>query len=204
MKPTEVIRIAWEAILKNKVRAFLTMLGIIIGVAAVIMMIAISKGTEATIQEQITSLGSNLLFVQSSFTRGGPGTQQGGGGLVFSDADAVAQGVQGVKAVIVEQQSSQTVKVSGVTLEDVSILGSTADYPSVRDMQVATGRFYNATDISRKQKVAVLGSTLAKELWRAATRRGKAVMAGTTKLTVIGVMAPKGTVGDVDYDSRIY
>src|SRR5512142_1494892 len=137
MKLSEVIRIAWEAIAKNKIRSALTMLGIIIGVAAVIIMIAISKGTEATIQEQITSLGSNLLFVQSSFTRGGPGEAQGGG-LIFDDAAAVAQGVQGVKAVIVEQQSSQTVKVAGVTLEDVSILGSTADYPSVRDMQVAT------------------------------------------------------------------
>jgi putative ABC transport system permease protein len=72
MKLTEVIRIAWEAIVKNKVRSFLTMLGIIIGVAAVIIMVAISAGTEATISEQITSLGSNLLFVQSSFARGGP------------------------------------------------------------------------------------------------------------------------------------
>ena len=73
MKFREVIRIAWEAIIKNTVRSILTMLGIIIGVAAVIIMIAISAGTEATIQEQITSLGSNLVFVQSSFTRGGPG-----------------------------------------------------------------------------------------------------------------------------------
>ena len=73
MKPSEAMRIAWEAILKNKVRSFLTMLGIIIGVAAVIIMVAISAGTEATIQEQITSLGSNLIFVQGSFSRGGPG-----------------------------------------------------------------------------------------------------------------------------------
>ena len=73
MKLREVIRIAWEAIIKNTVRSILTMLGIIIGVAAVIIMIAISAGTEATIQDQITSLGSNLVFVQSTFTRGGPG-----------------------------------------------------------------------------------------------------------------------------------
>ena len=85
MRPSEAIRIAWEAILKNKIRSFLTMLGIIIGVAAVIIMVAISAGTEATIQEQITSLGSNLLFVQSSFSRGGPG-QGSSGGLVFDDA----------------------------------------------------------------------------------------------------------------------
>src|SRR5512136_2435007 len=92
MKPSEAMRIAWEAILKNKVRSFLTMLGIIIGVAAVIIMVAISAGTEATISEQITSLGSNLVFVQAAFTRGGPG-QMPSGGLVFDDAAAIQDGV---------------------------------------------------------------------------------------------------------------
>ena len=72
MKPTEVIRIAWEAILKNKVRAFLTMLGIIIGVAAVIMMIAISKGTEATIQEQITASARTCSLSSPASRAGDP------------------------------------------------------------------------------------------------------------------------------------
>jgi putative ABC transport system permease protein len=205
MKFTEVIRIAWEAILKNKVRSFLTMLGIIIGVSAVIIMVAISAGTEATISEQITSLGSNLLFVQSSFTRGGPpGVGGNSGGLVFDDAAAIQDGVPGVKAVIVEQQSSQTVKADGNTLEDVVIHGSTSEFPSVRDMTVAQGRYFNDTEVSRKQKVAVLGSSLATELFGDTNPIGQVVTVGTTKLTVIGVMAPKGTVGDVDYDSRIY
>jgi putative ABC transport system permease protein len=205
MKLAEVIRIAWEAIIKNKVRSFLTMLGIIIGVAAVIIMVAISAGTEATIQEQITSLGSNLLFVQSSFSRGGPpGVGGNSGGLVFDDAAAIAEGVPNVKAVIVEQQSTQTVKAGSVTLEDILILGSTADFPSVRDMEVAQGRYFNDTDVDRKQKVAVLGSSLATELFGDANPVGQVVTAGTTKLTVIGVMAEKGTVGDVDYDSRLY
>jgi len=205
MKLTEVIRIAWEAIIKNKVRSFLTMLGIIIGVSAVIIMVAISAGTEATIQEQITSLGSNLLFVQSSFSRGGPpGVGGNSGGLVFDDAAAIAEGVPGVKAVIVEQQASETIKYSGTTLEDVTILGSTADFPSVRDMEVAQGRYFNETDVNRKQKVAVLGSSLATELFGDANPIGQVVTAGTTKLTVIGVLAEKGTVGDVDYDSRLY
>ena len=205
MKLTEVIRIAWEAILKNKVRSFLTMLGIIIGVSAVIIMVAISAGTEATISEQITSLGSNLLFVQSSFSRGGPPTAGAvSGGLVFDDAAAIAEGVPGVKAVIVEQQSSETIKYDGATLEDVTILGSTADFPSVRDMEMAEGRYFNETDVNRKQKVAVLGSSLAAELFGDTNPIGQVVTAGTTKLTVIGVLAEKGTVGDVDYDSRLY
>ena len=123
MKPSEVLHIAWEALLKNKVRSFLTMLGIIIGVAAVIIMVAISAGTEATIQEQITSLGSNLIFVQSSFSRGGLG-QGSSGGLVFDDADAIQNGVTGVKAVVVEQFSSETVKFGDVSLDEVEILGT--------------------------------------------------------------------------------
>jgi putative ABC transport system permease protein len=204
MKITEVLRIAWEAILKNKVRSFLTTLGIIIGVSAVIMMVAISAGTEATISEQITSLGSNLLFVQSAFSRGGPPGQGSSGGLVFDDAAAIADGVPGVKAVIVEQQASETVKYNGTTLEDVTILGSTSELPSVRDMSVAQGRYFNDTDVNRKQKVAVLGSTLATELFGDANPIGQVVTTGTTKLTVIGVLAKKGTVGDVDYDSRLY
>jgi putative ABC transport system permease protein len=205
MKLTEVIRIAWEAIIKNKVRSFLTMLGIIIGVSAVIIMVAISAGTEATIQEQITSLGSNLLFVQSSFVRAGPPGAGGvSGGLVFDDAAAIAEGVPGVKAVIVEQQASETIKYKGTTLEDITILGSTADFPSVRDMEVAQGRYFNDTDVDRKQKVAVLGSSLATELFGDANPIGQVLTVGTTKLTVIGVMAEKGTVGDVDYDARLY
>ena len=105
MKPIKVIRIAWLALTKNKIRSLLTMLGIIIGVAAVIIMISISSGTEAAIEEQITGLGTNLVFVQSSFTRGGFGPGSGGasGGLVYDDAFAIADEINGVTAVVVEQ-----------------------------------------------------------------------------------------------------
>ena len=156
MKPLEALSIAWEAILKNKVRSFLTMLGIIIGVSAVIIMVAISAGTEATIQEQITSLGSNLVFVQSSFSRGGPGQQQQGG-LVYDDAAAIEAGVDGVTAVVVEQNSSENVKYGDVTLESVEVLGTTTGFPSVRDMEIGEGRYFTEKEIERKSKVAILG-----------------------------------------------
>src|SRR5512143_2146032 len=155
MKLSEVIRIAWEAIVKNKVRSFLTTLGIIIGVAAVIIMVAISAGTEATIQERITSLGSNLIFVQRSFTRGGPGPQEGSEGLIYEDAAAIQNGVSGVTAVVVEQNSSQNITYGDVTLTDVSVLGTTPGFPSVRDMKIASGRYLNDSEVERKQKVAV-------------------------------------------------
>ena len=203
MRPSEALRIAWEAILKNKVRSFLTMLGIIIGVAAVIIMIAISAGTEAAIQEQITSLGSNLVFVQAAFTRAGPGQPQQGG-LVYDDAAAIQQGVAGVKSVVVEQESSQNVKAGDVTLEDVELLGTTSEFPSVRDMEILSGRYFTDEEIERKAKVAVLGSAAAEELFGTESAVGQYITVDTTKLAVIGVFKEKGLVGNTDFDSRVY
>ena len=204
MKASKIIKIAWQGISRNKLRSLLTMLGVIIGVAAVITMIAISAGAEATIEEEITSLGSNLIFVQASFSRGGPGAEPSGGGLVYDDASAIADEVNGVAGVVVEQQSSETVKASSVSIDNVSVLGSTKDLPSVRDIDIAQGRYFNQQEIDRKQKVVVLGASLAEELFGDAPPVGQLVTIGTTKFTVIGVFAEKGLVGDVDYDARIY
>jgi putative ABC transport system permease protein len=204
MRAIKVIQIASKGLTKNKLRSLLTMLGVIIGVAAVIIMISISSGTEAAIEEQITGLGTNLVFVQSSFTRGGFGSGGPTGGLVYDDAFAIADEINGVTAVVVEQPSSETAKVGENILEDVAILGTTADFPSVRDMTIESGRYFNQTDIDRTQKVAVLGSTLAEELFGDMPPVGQVVTVGNTKLTVIGVFEEKGLVGDTDFDSRIY
>ncbi len=203
MKASEAFRIAWEAILKNKIRSFLTMLGIIIGVGAVIIMVAISAGTEATIQDQITSLGSNLVFVQGAMMRGGPG-QASSGGLVYDDAAAIQDSVDGVTAVVVEQNSSETVKANDITLESIEILGTTVGFPSVRDMDIAEGRYFNDTEIERKSKVAILGSSTAEELFGDSSPIGEYITIGNTKLAVIGVFEEKGLVGNTDFDSRIY
>ena len=203
MKPSEATRIASEAIGKNKIRSVLTMLGIIIGVAAVIIMVAISAGTEATIQEQITSLGSNLIFVQSSMTRVQPG-QAPTGGLVFDDAAAIQDGASGVKNVVVEQQSSETVKAGDVTVESVELLGTTIGFPSVRDMEISEGRYFTQEDVDRKTKVAVLGASAAAELFPNGAAVGQYITGGTTKLAVIGVFKERGMVGNTDFDSRVY
>jgi len=206
MKLRDVIRVAWEAMTKNVVRSILTMLGIIIGVAAVIIMIAISAGTEASIQEQITSLGSNLVFIQSGFSRAGPGAFASGGGtgLVFDDATAIADEINGVKAVVVEQSSSETVKAGDVSLDSINILGTTPGFPSVRDVDIAEGRYFNQNEVDRKLKVAVLGYNIATELFGETDPIGQVITAGSTKLTVIGVLAERGVVGEVDYDERVY
>ncbi len=203
MNTKEVFRISWEAILKNKVRSLLTMLGIIIGVAAVIVMIAISAGTEATISDQITSLGTNLIFVSSAFTRMGPGVSNSTE-LVLNDATAIADQISGVTGVVVEQDASETVKAGSVSLSSISITGASPDFLTVRDLTVASGRFFTAEDVTNKKKVVVLGSTLATELFGKTDPTGQTLLISNTRATVIGVLAAKGTVGDVDYDTRAY
>ena len=129
MKIREVARIAWDAILRNKIRSLLTMLGIIIGVAAVIMVISISAGTEATISDQIQGLGSDLVFITPSFTRGGAQSlgAENGTGLVFTDAAAIGQQVPGVLGVTVEQGASENIAGNGMNLTGIDILGTTVD-----------------------------------------------------------------------------
>ena len=204
MDLSKVIQIAWKGLNRNRLRSLLTMLGVIIGVSAVIIMISVSTGTETTIKEQIQGLGTNLLFVQSSFTRGGP-AQQGPptGGLVYDDIFAIA-GIQGVTGVSVEQDSEQTVKVGSVSLDSVNILGTTSDFPQVRGMEVADGRYFTQTELDRKQKVAVLGASLAEELFGDATPVGQVLTVGNAKLTVVGVMKEKGVTGNTDYNMVLF
>lgn len=207
MKPAKTVKIAWQGLNRNKLRSLLTMLGIIIGVAAVIIMISVSAGTEKTIEEQITGLGTNLVFVQSAFSKMGPG--QGNlssttGGLVYDDAVALATQVKGVTDVAVEQQSVQTVKAGSISLDSIPILGTTPGFPAVRDMNIASGRYFSQAEVDRNQKVVVLGSSLAQELYGDAPAVGQALTIGNTKFTVIGVFVEKGMVGDQDYDGRVY
>jgi putative ABC transport system permease protein len=204
MIPAEFLRSAWESIRKNKLRSLLTMLGVVIGVASVIVMVAISAGTEAAIEQQITGLGSNLIFVNAAFTRGGFGPGSNQGGLVFDDAAAIADKTPGVAGVTVEQNTADTVRAGDVTLDDVTILGTTADFPSVRNVEIAAGRYVTVADVERKRKVAVLGAGLAEELFGEADPVGQTVTAGSVKLTVVGVLAERGTVGNVDFDSQLY
>ena len=213
MDLAEFLHLARESIVNSKLRSLLTMLGIIIGVASVIVMIGVSAGTEAAIEERITGLGSNLLFVQSGFVRFGPGARsvnftaaagQVGGGLVYDDAFAIAEQVEGVVAVAVEQQSSETVEVGDVSLDGVTIVGSTADYPSVRDIEIDEGRYFTQEEVERTRKVAVLGHSLAQELFGEADPIGQTVNVGGTKLTITGVFAERGLVSGVDFDAQLY
>lgn len=204
MKFFEVIQLAWKSLIVNKLRSLLTMLGVIIGVAAVIVMVAVSNGTEATISEAINGLGSNLVFISSSMMRGGPGQSSSGSGLVYDDMTAIRDRISGVAGVTVEQSTTATVKAGSVTMEDVTILGSTPDYPTVRNVEVSSGRFYTDTELDRTVKVAVIGKTVAESLFGATDPIGQTITADNVKLTVVGVLAEKGLVSGTNFDEQIY
>jgi putative ABC transport system permease protein len=200
MSITKIFRAAWDGLNLNKIRSFLTTLGVIIGVASVIVMLAVSAGAEAAIADQINALGANLIII--SPMRGVPGAART---LLLEDAIAISEQVVGITGVSAEQSPPpQSVKASGVTLDSIALVGTTADFPDVRDYAVGEGRYFTADEDDRKLKVTVLGAGLAKDLFGEQSPLGQTVTVGTTKLTVIGVMAPKGIVADVDYDGRIY
>jgi len=207
MKLSEVLRIAWEGIMRNKLRALLTMLGVIIGVAAVIIMIAISAGTEATISDNIKSLGTNLLFVTQSM-----GGQQGpsrtsvmsGTFLTYDDAEAIGGSISGISGVVVERDISEQVKYGSTSVDSVSIIGTTPSYAEVRDVTQGSGRFLTQKDIDNNAKVAVLGYSTAQTLFGEADPVGEKIYVGDVQVTVVGVMAKKGVVGTTNFDERIY
>jgi putative ABC transport system permease protein len=200
MKFSQILSVAWEGLTLNKVRSFLTTLGVIIGVASVIIMLAVSSGAEAAIADEINSLGANLLIV--SPTRGVPGAART---LLIDDAFAIAQEVVGIDGVSAEQApASQTVKTNDVTLDSIAVVGTSGDFPGVRDYPVAGGRYFTDEENDRDAKVAVLGSGLAKDLFGTDSPIGQTITVGSTKLTVIGVMSSKGVVSDIDYDGRVY
>jgi putative ABC transport system permease protein len=214
MNLSETIKVAWEGIGSNKLRSLLTMLGIIIGVAAVIVMMAVSAGTEATIKERISGLGSNLMIVTAQFGGGGFRPGQGRGmpeTLEYDDALAIEENVSGIVGVAAEQIAmAQVVKAGSVNME-IDVLGAMPGFPAVRGVKLGDGRFLTQQDLDRNAKVAVLGYQTAMDLFgydpstgSGQDPIGQVITVGKIKLTVVGTMDEKGLVGDTDYDQRIY
>ncbi|MEE8389879.1 MAG: ABC transporter permease, partial [Anaerolineae bacterium] len=198
-------KVAWEGLILNKARSFLTTLGVIIGVGAVIIMMAVSAGAEAEIADQINALGANLIMVMPSFGRGGFGPGAGRPpGFAYDDINAIAANVSDVSGVSAEQSTTQNIKVGSTVLESISVVGTTASFPKVREYGVAEGRFLTEEDNDRTNRVVVLGYDIAQELFGGQGAIGQSIKIGSAKFTVVGVMAEKGVVGNTDYDGRVY
>jgi putative ABC transport system permease protein len=207
MNLKESIRIALTSLSANKLRASLTMLGIIIGVAAVIALMGIGRGAQAAIDSQINSMGSNLLFVSPGSTnQGGVRTAQGSAEtLTYEDALALAdpQNTPSVAAVAPEMDSFGQVVFQGNNV-NTRILGVTPDYQSVRNFPVAEGDFIVESNLQSKSTVAVIGANVAQELFPDGQDPvNQTIRINNIPFRVIGVLEAKGGSGFGNADDQI-
>ncbi len=201
-----VIRVAGSALVAHKMRSFLTMLGIIIGVASVISLVAVGQGTQAQIVSQFQSLGSNLLTVSPAmnynFSRQGVRERQRS--LTTADVEAIRGLATTISLIAPEYGSSSTVTYGGKTTT-VNITGVTAEYTTVRNYTMAMGSFISAEDNDNLNMVVVLGQTTVENLFGSANANpiGETVRVNRQNYTVIGVLNPKGQGGSSNQDNIV-
>src|SRR5438093_4517100 len=214
MNVLESIRVAARALLANKLRGLLTMLGVIIGVAAVIALMSLGKGAQAQITERVQSLGSNLVFISPGQARQqGPARAAAGGAQTLSidDATAIERELGGtlVTAVAPERAVQGTQLIYGGQNVQTRIAGVTPDYQDVRNFHVAFGDFISDTQVEAASRVIVLGSGVAQNLFGDEDPIGQTVRASTfgrsgANLRVIGVMEAKGGGGFQNLDDQAF
>jgi putative ABC transport system permease protein len=202
-----IFRIALKALGRNKMRTALTMLGMIIGVAAVITMVALGTGAQTSIESQIQSAGTNMIMVSAgNFSQGGVRQGQGNAStLVPDDAAAIAR-VQGVQYVAA-QSNTRGQLVAGNQNWNSQVQGTDVDLPLIRSWPITLGAFFTAQDVATAQKVAVLGSVVREQLFPMAdvSPVGQVIRISHQPFTVVGVMASKGQSGmGQDQDDQVY
>ena len=207
MNIIESFQIALDSLTANKLRAVLTMLGIIIGVAAVITMLGIGRGAQAQIEAQIQANGTNLLYVRPGAQRQGGVAQAQGSAqtLTYEDARALAEpGVApAVDLVAPEFGAGGQVVYQSVNLNS-RITGVTPEYLDVRNMSIANGEFINASHVQSRATVAVLGATTATNLFGDEDPVGQSIRINNASYRVIGVLAAKGGTGFGSQDEQLF
>ncbi|MBP2625435.1 MAG: MacB-like periplasmic core domain containing protein [Firmicutes bacterium] len=190
----ESILIAFEGLKANKLRAILTMLGIIIGVGAVIAMVSIGLGVQQKVQNSIASLGSNLLIV-SPGASSSPGSVRSAAGskitLSNQDAKAIAKEISGVKHVAPSVSSSYQL-IYGNQNWNSTVQGATAELLTIRNFKIASGTFFSTSDESSRARVAVVGQTVVTNLFGNVNPVGQTIRIGKAPFRVIGVLESKG------------
>ncbi len=205
MKQSTLFKVASASILKNKMRTLLTMLGIVIGVGAVIVMVAIGNGAQMQIKEQIGSLGTNLIIVMPGSGMMG-GVYQGAGSfnkLSVADADklkkdgtmfAAVSPVVSTRAQVIAQTGNWKTSINGVS----------TDFLTIRNWNTSSGAFFSDADVQSGRKVAVIGATVAKNLFPDTDPVGSSIQIGKVPFTIVGVMQAKGqNAGGQDQDDVV-
>ena len=209
----ESLRIAGHGLLANRMRSVLTMLGIMIGVGAVIMLVAVGNGSSQAVQSQIDSLGTNTLIVSRGFGgffggggRSRLGTQSLQALLTLGDVKAIGnvQNAPDVKKVApVVSALSVTGSYQGSTYTPGQFVGTTPDYAEIRNYPVVAGSFFSNQDVTDHRRVAVLGQTVVSNLFGSQNPIGQNVKFNNATFNVIGVLKSKGTNGTQDQDDVV-
>lgn len=207
MTTKDLIHETFSALLTNKVRTSLTMLGIIIGISSVIIMVAIGSGAQASIQNSIQSIGSNLIMVMPGASRNfGYGASTGRGSaktLTTKDVEAIQNSISNIKAISPEVSGRYQVTAKG-TNTNTSITGVSPAYADVRNVSVDNGNFITNENLLSRSKVAVIGPTTAQDLFNTDDPIGQSIRINGMEFKVIGITKAKGGSGFNNPDDAIY
>jgi len=206
MNPSLLLVLPVRSLLRNKTRSVLTMLGIVVGIASVIAMVAIGEGASHLVESQVRSLGSNMIMIMPGVLQNS-GVSLGGGSrmtLTPEDADAIRRSIPGVKAVSPVVQTRGQLIYGDQNWAPQSIRGEGEDYLAVKDWDIIDGAFFTPEDVSAARKVCVVGNTVVENLFGEESPVGKTVRIQNMPFRVIGVLGLKGsTPGGEDQDDVV-
>jgi|HubBroStandDraft_6_1064221.scaffolds.fasta_scaffold82057_2 putative ABC transport system permease protein len=205
----ETLRIAWGGIVANKLRSGLTILGMTIGVASVIILIAVGNGSSKAVEERIESLGTNVLLVESGAIRGGArfgGASSSAVSLTKQDAAALqnrseAPDVKSASPVV--DATGVTLVFDGTSYEPGTFVGTTPSYLAAHGYHVQEGAAFTEADVAHHARVAVIGQTVAEELFPGQDPVGQTMRANGVNFEVVGVLAAKGSNGTSNLDEIV-
>ncbi|MFI9321143.1 ABC transporter permease [Kitasatospora aureofaciens] len=201
----QTLRFAVGGLAANKVRSALTMLGVLIGVASVILLLAVGNGSSQAVKDSITSLGTNSLTVSAGSAAGGSRSVSSVKKLTVADAKALATDADSsaIKSVAPVVTTSATALYGNVSYTPGSVVGTYPAYFETSNQKVAHGEYFTDDDVLGSRKVAVLGATTAKQLFDTEDPVGKKIVLGGTPFTVVGVLQAKGGSGFTDPDDVV-
>ena len=207
MKISKSIKISRNQLLSNKLRTFFALIGVIIGVSAVIIMVAIGNGAQHEVLSKIESMGTNLIIVNAGQVQKNVGRQQIRGtvtSLTLRDIDMLASECPDVRIAAPVQTKKMQVKWENLST-NTTIIGTTSDYQTIRNFQVEKGNFFTEEENKAYLRYAVLGQTVVNNLFGGRSPIGETIRIGRIPFSVIGVMEPKGTdLNGVDQDDQIF
>ncbi len=205
MEVNELLKLSWRALLANKLRSFLTTLGIVIGVFAIILLVSIASGLQSYITNQIQGFGSNLTFVIPG--RLGGARTPGGvmvNKLTISDAQNISLKLKNTATVAPVIQQITTIRYKNTKSEGTSVLGTTANYTkTVKNAVVEKGTYFSKSQELSGAKIAVIGQTVKNNLFESEEPIGKRFFIGNNIYTVIGVLKKRGAIFGIDQDNTV-